>query len=65
MRITFVDDKEEKRAELNVNGKRDFLDQKAPVYERDLISFVVEGNNYLELVPKSTLNIAKLEVVLE
>ena len=65
LRITFVDDKEEKRAELNVNGKRDFIDQKAPVYERDLISFVVEGNNYLELVPKSTLNIAKLEVVLE
>lgn len=65
LKITFVDDKETKRAEININGKRDFIDQTKPTYERDLISFAVEGNNYLELIPKSTLNIAKLEVVLE
>ncbi|MEK6849232.1 MAG: hypothetical protein AABY01_01530 [Nanoarchaeota archaeon] len=65
LKITFVDDKEQKRAEININGKRDFIDQKTPTYERDLISFAVEDNNYLELIPKTTLNIAKLEVVLE
>lgn len=65
LKITFVDDKENKRAELNINGKRDFIDQTKPTYERDLVSFAVEGNNYLELIPKSTLNIAKLEVILE
>ncbi len=65
LRITFVDDKEDKRAELNVNGKLDFIDQTKATYERDLGSYAVEGNNYLELTPKSTLNIAKLEVVIE
>ena len=65
LRIEMVDDKEDKRAELNINGKRDFIDQKGPTYERDLLNFVVEGNNYVELVPKSDLNIVKLEVKFE
>ncbi|MBI4150819.1 hypothetical protein HY492_01710, partial [Candidatus Woesearchaeota archaeon] len=65
LKITFVDDDEDKRAELNINGKRDFIDQRTAVYERNLNSYIVEDNNYLELIPKSTLNIAKLEVILE
>ena len=65
LKITFVDDKENKRAELNINGKRDFIDQREAIYERNLNSYIVEDNNYLELIPKSTLNIAKLEVILE
>jgi len=65
LRIQMVDDKEDKRAELNINGKRDFIDQRSPTYERDLLNFAVEGNNYIELIPKSDLNVVKLEVRLE
>ncbi|MBI4145019.1 hypothetical protein HY493_02330 [Candidatus Woesearchaeota archaeon] len=65
LKITFVDDREEKRAELNINGRRDFIDQETATYERDLKTFAVEGNNYIELVPKSTLNVVTLEVKLE
>jgi len=65
LKIEFVDDREDKRAEINVNGRLDFIDQKGPTYERDLTGFMVEGNNYVELTPKATLNIVKLEVTLE
>lgn len=65
LRIDFVDDNEDKRAEINVNGRRDFLDQRGPSYARDISGFIVEGNNYVELDPKSELNIVKLEVSLE
>ncbi|HSU72433.1 MAG TPA: hypothetical protein VLJ21_01130 [Candidatus Binatia bacterium] len=65
LHIDFVDDDKEKKAEINVNGKRDYLEQRGPSYERDIGSFAVENNNYVEVVPKSDLNIVKLEVRLE
>lgn len=65
LRIEFVDDDEDKKAEISVNGKRDYIDQRGPSYERNIGSFAVEGNNYVELIPKSDLNIVKLEVRIE
>jgi hypothetical protein len=65
LHIDFVDDNEEKKAEVNVNGKRDFIDQRGPSYERDISNSAVDGNNYVELVPKSDLNVVKLEVRIE
>lgn len=65
LRIVMVDDDKDKEAEISVNGKKDYLDQRGPTYERDIGNFAVEGNNYVELVPKSDLNIVKLEVRLE
>jgi hypothetical protein len=65
LRIEFIDDDETKRAELNINGRRDFIDQRDPVYERNLKSFAVEDNNYIQIIPKTELNIVELEVTLE
>ncbi len=65
LHIDFVDDLASKKAEVNVNGKRDFIDQDTPAYERNIGTSAVEGNNYVELIPKSKLNVVKLEVRLE
>ena len=60
--IEFVDDGRVKRAETNVNGKLDVIDQRQPTFTRDISKVVREGNNYIEIRPLTELDIVKLEV---
>jgi hypothetical protein len=64
LKIDFVDDGTSKKLDISVNGgkieKR--IDQTKPYYERDISSRLEEGNNYIELIPKSVLNIVELRV---
>lgn len=62
LRIEFVDDEAVKRAEININGRRDVIDQRDDVYQKNLRSIVKEGNNYVEIKPLTDLDIVKLEV---
>lgn len=63
--IQFVDDNEEKIGVANVNGHRISFDtrQKA-TYTKDISANIREGNNYVQIEPKVTLNIAELRVEL-
>ncbi len=63
--VEFVDDGATKRAETNINGKLDVIDQRDPRYERDISSVIREGNNYIEIRPLAQLDISKLEVRVE
>lgn len=63
--ITFVDDDEEKKLDLSVNGHLTSIRQDEPDYSKDLTHWVEEGNNYLELRPRTTLYLVKLEVKYE
>jgi len=60
--LEFVDDGRVKRAETNVNGKLDVIDQRQPSFTRDLSKIIREGNNYVEIRPLTELDIVKLEV---
>ncbi len=62
LRVEFVDDRSLKHAEININDKRDVIDQRDDVYERDISSFVREGSNYIEIKPLAELDIVKLQV---
>jgi hypothetical protein len=62
LRIEFIDNDKAKRAEMNLNGRKDMIDQTDNIYERDISSWVKEGNNYLELKPLTELNVVKLQV---
>ncbi|MEM3154936.1 MAG: hypothetical protein QW165_05250, partial [Candidatus Woesearchaeota archaeon] len=62
LRIEFVDDKRQKRAEINVNGKKDVIDQRDFEYERDISSWIREGNNYIEIKPLTELDVVRLQV---
>lgn len=64
-KIEFVDERERKQAEVNVNGRLDAIDQYKRAYEREISNVVREGNNYIEILPLSDLNIARLEVRVE
>ncbi len=65
LQLEFVDDNKDKQAEININGLLVFLDQKEKTFRRDISINAREGNNYIEIKPKSTLHIVKLEVKLE
>jgi len=62
--IEFVDDDELKKGELNVNRHRTTIDQYKPFYSKTISSWVEEGNNYVEIKPKTTLKIVEIETVL-
>ncbi len=62
LRMEFVDDEKQKRAELNLNGRKDAIDQRDNVYERDVSSWIKEGSNYIEIKPLTELDVVRLEV---
>lgn len=60
--IFFVDDRQKKRGELNINGHLTYLNQESPYYARNINPFIGPGNNYIELVPETTMNINEIRV---
>ena len=65
LEINFVDDRERKEAEINVNGHLTYLDQIDAVYRKRIDSWVEEGTrNYVEIKPQTVLKIVDLKVTL-
>lgn len=64
LKIEFVDE-ENKRADLNINGHLTSLDQEERSYSRSIRNWVDEGNNYVEIKPKTTLEVKELRVEIE
>ncbi len=63
LEIEFVDDDEEKEAEVNINGHLTYLDQREPVYRKKITYWVDEGaRNYVEITPKTVLKIRELRI---
>ncbi len=62
--IEFVDDDENKRADLNINRHLTTIDQEEPFYNKNINNWVERDNNYIEIRPKTTLNIVDLKVAL-
>jgi hypothetical protein len=63
--IEFVDDNENKKADVNVNGHLARIDQAGPDYEKEISAWVEEGSrNYVEISPRTTLNIVEVKVMI-
>lgn len=65
LKIEFVDDGRAKQAIININGRLDSIDQQTPVFERDISGVIQPGNNYIEIVPRTELNIVNVDVTVE
>jgi hypothetical protein len=63
--ITFVEDDEEKKLDLSINGHLTSIRQDESKYKKDISHWIEEGNNYIEIRPKTTLYIVKLEIKYE
>ena len=63
--VQFIDDKERKTATIEVNNQKTRLDTRARNYSKNMDSFLLEGTNFLRIVPDTTLNIVELKLVLD
>ena len=63
--IKFVEDDEEKRFELNVNDHLRTVEQDENDYSKNINSWIEEGNNYIEIRPKTQLDIVEIRVEIE
>lgn len=66
VRISFVDDENTKRADININDHYYRLDQEKKEYSRMIDNWIEEGNNFVKITPiKTTLDIVELSIELE
>ena len=68
--IEFVDDDANKKADLNINNRLSTIDQEKSIFTKTLNDkkdpdFVEEGNNFIEIRPRTRLNIVELKVELK
>lgn len=55
---------DDKRADIIINGHKTYLDTDDSEYEKVIDVFLEEGNNYIQIRPKTVLNIVDLKVAL-
>ena len=65
--IEFVDDKKNKRANIDINGRRIRIDQERKVFTKTLndgddLDYVEEGNDFIEIEPIRLLDIVEIKV---
>ncbi|PIN79122.1 hypothetical protein COV16_05065 [Candidatus Woesearchaeota archaeon CG10_big_fil_rev_8_21_14_0_10_34_8] len=63
--FTFVDDTERKNADVYVNGHKFYLDTYDLEYVRQVTDYIEPGTNSIKIEPRRSLEIRKLEVVVE
>lgn len=67
LNIDFAKELEEetKRAELNINGHFTTIDQEENTYTKNIDSWAEKGNNYIEIKPKTILDVKEINVELK
>jgi hypothetical protein len=63
--IEFVDDENNKRADLNINDRISTIDDDERIFIKNLNDFLEEGNNFIELRPRTKLDVVEIRVELE
>ena len=65
LRLEFVDDEENKMADININDHFITLDDDERVFTKNVNDFIEEGNNFIEIRPRTRLDIVELSIKLE
>ena len=65
LRMEFVDDEENKMADININDHFITLDEDERVFTKNVNDFIEEGNNFIEIRPRTRLDIVELSIRLE
>jgi len=65
LRLEFTDETSYKEADIVVNGGIAKLSTNKRIDERTIKPFIVDGFNYVRIIPKSSMYIAKLQVMME
>ncbi len=67
MTIEFVEDRKNKRADLNINNRFITIDQDDRIFTKTLNDYddpdyIKEGNNFIEIRPRTMLDVVELRV---
>ena len=65
LKMEFVDDKENKMADININDHFLTLDDDEKIFTKNVNEFINEGNNFIEIRPRTRLDIVELSIRLE
>ena len=60
--MEFVNDRDNKRADLNINDRLFSLDQEEKYFTQGLNNTIRQGNNFIEIRPRTEMNIVELRV---
>ena len=63
--IEFVSDDENKRADLNINDHLSSLDQEKKFFSKNIRNIIEEGNNFIEIRPRTKLEVVEIRVEVE
>ncbi|MFT4325946.1 MAG: hypothetical protein ACMXYK_00410 [Candidatus Woesearchaeota archaeon] len=62
LELRFVDDGRRKTGTVRINEFETAFDTAAPVFTRDISRFVMEGNNYVQILPQNQFNLVNIRV---
>jgi hypothetical protein len=65
LEFNFVDDNQEKEADVYINGRKTGFSTREDSYSRNIDNLVVSGTNSIKIVPKTVLDIRELKVRVE
>lgn len=60
--IEFVDDRENKRADLNINDHLISFDQNDKIFSRNIRNDIRKGNNFIQIRPRTVIDIVEIKV---
>ena len=68
--IEFIDDDRNKRADLNINDRLSSIDTEDKIFTKTLNdgddpNFIEEGNNFVEIEPRTRLDIIEIRIDVE
>ena len=63
--LEFASDEENKRADLNINDHLSSLDQDKKIFTKNIKSLIEEGNNFIEIRPRTKLEVVEIRVQVE
>ncbi|MCX6711910.1 MAG: hypothetical protein NT139_02650 [Candidatus Woesearchaeota archaeon] len=65
LKLDMINDKDVKRATFLINDNRAFMDTTKDKFEVDISDLIVEGENYIRIVPRDEFEITNLDVSLK
>jgi len=65
LKMEFVDGKENKRADININDRFITLDDNERIFTKNVNDYINKGNNFIEIRPRTRLDIVELSIEFE
>jgi hypothetical protein len=63
--LDFLDDDEKKVADIDVNSQKIRINTRQNSYTRNIDNFLIEGTNFIRIVPEDTMHIISMTVLLD